>query len=132
MAENQQKTTRPIGPYCRPVTLAQLDGRTREAALMRRVRTELVAHVGGNPTFPQRLLIERAVILSLRCAQIDAKILEGQPLTLHDSNFALAWNNALRRTLVELGAEPATAKPMDAMEYGRLLDERRRAEADAA
>jgi hypothetical protein len=78
---------------------------------MRRVRAELTAHVGGNPSAVQRALIERAVILSLRVAQIDAKILSGDGLTLHDSNFALAWNNALRRTLAALGVEPAAARP---------------------
>jgi hypothetical protein len=55
-----------IGPYSRPLALAKLDGRTREAALVRRVRAELTAHVGGNPTFPQRMLIDRAAVLALR------------------------------------------------------------------
>jgi hypothetical protein len=91
--------------------LSKLDGRTREANLMKRVREELYAHVGGKPTTTQRLLIERAVILSLRVAQIDAKILAGEPLTTHDSNFALAWNNALRRTLVALGSGAAARAP---------------------
>ncbi len=105
---------RKIGPYSRPDTLAKLDGRTREAALMRRVRVDLIQHCGGSPSVTQRLLIERAVVLSLRVAQIDQQILAGEPLTLHDSNYALAWNNALRRTLTALGA-PAAAKPPDPM-----------------
>jgi hypothetical protein len=48
-------STPAIGPYCRPLALAKLDGRTKEAALMRRVRAELTAHVGGTPSFPQRV-----------------------------------------------------------------------------
>jgi hypothetical protein len=107
--------TTEIGPYSGPLTLAKLDGRTREAALMRRVRAELTAHCGGNPNAVQRALIERAAILSLRVAQLDAKIVAGEALTLHDSNFALAWNNALRRTLAALGLEPARAEPLDPM-----------------
>jgi hypothetical protein len=103
------KKVRQIGSYCRPVTLAKLDGRTREAALMRQVRADLTAHVGGSPSAIQRALIERAVVLSLRVAQIDAAIVAGKALTLHDANFALAWNNALRRTLVALGLQPAAA-----------------------
>jgi hypothetical protein len=98
---------RKIGTYSRRFGLTKLDGRTREAVLMRRVRDELTRHVGGNPSVTQRLLIDRAAVLSLRVAQIDQKILAGEPLTLHDSNFALAWNNALRRTLVQLGVESA-------------------------
>jgi hypothetical protein len=100
---------RQIGPSSRPHVLAKLDGRTREAALMRRVREELTLHVGGHPNAIQRALIERAVILSLRVAQIDAKIIAGEELSLHASNHAIAFNNSLRRTLVELGVEPAEA-----------------------
>jgi hypothetical protein len=112
MAANRAQKTREIGPYSRPVTLAKLDGRTKEATLMRRVRAELIEHVGGNPSAIQRALIERAVILSLRVAQIDAQFLaEGKTPTLHDANFAIAWNNSLRRTLVALGVDPVTAKP---------------------
>jgi hypothetical protein len=109
-----------IGPYCGPSTLAKLDGRTREAALMRQVRAELTAHCGGHPNAVQRQLIERAVVLSLRVAQLDAKILAGEALTLHDSNFALAWNNALRRTLVALGAGAGPALAADPLAALRL------------
>ena len=118
----RKRTTMPeIGPYSRPKTLWKLDGRRKEAAPMRRVRSELTAHCGGNPSAVQRALIERVVILSLRVEQLDAKIVAGEALTVHDSNYALAWNNALRRTLAALGVEPAAA--------GRAaLDEPRRVE----
>src|SRR5205823_2217501 len=100
-----------VGPYSRPHMLAKLDGRTREAALLRSVREELTAYVGGRPNPLQRALIERAAVLSLRVAQIDAKILGGEELGRHDNNQALAWNNALRRTLVELGVNQLEAAP---------------------
>jgi hypothetical protein len=100
-----------IGPYSGPLTLAKLDGRTREAALMRRVRAELTAHCGGNPSFPQRCLIDRAATLALRIAQIEAKMLTGETLTLHDNNHAIAWHNAYRRTLAAIGLEPAATRP---------------------
>ena len=80
MTANRPAHTSAIGPYCSPLALAKLDGRTREAALMRRVRAELTAHVGGHPTFPQKCLIERAAVLALRIAQIDLKMLAGEPL----------------------------------------------------
>jgi len=82
---------RRIGPNCRPVTLAKLDGRTREAALMRWVRADLTAHC-GSPSVVQRALIERAVILSLRCAQIDAKIVAGEALMFQASAKLLSCN----------------------------------------
>lgn len=74
---------------------------------MRRVRAEFTAAVGGQPDAFQRVLIERAVMLSLRIAQIDAMILAGQPLTEHDSNFAIAWNGKLRLVLADLRASIA-------------------------
>lgn len=106
-----------LGMYSKETVLARIDQRTREARLMRQIRRSLIEHVGGAPSSVQRALIERACVLSLRVAQIDAKIIAGEPLTMHDSNFALAWNNALRRTLIALGvddtnAAAATADPM--------------------
>jgi hypothetical protein len=103
---------RQVGAYSRAGTLWKLDGRTKEAMLMRRVRAELTDHVGGNPTVTQKLLIERAAILSLKVAQIDLRILAGEVMTQHDNQHALAWINALRRTCVALGIEPAADKPL--------------------
>jgi hypothetical protein len=104
------KLSHPIGAYSRPFTLAKLDKRTREAWLMRRVRDELTRHVGGEPSVVQRMLIERAAVLTLRLAKLDEKIVnEPGALTLHDCNFVIAWQNALTRCLVALGVEPAAA-----------------------
>lgn len=75
---------------------------------MRWIREALVKHVGGRPSTVQALLIERAVILALKCAQIDAKIMSGETMTRHDSEHGLAWVNAYRRTLIALGIEPAS------------------------
>jgi hypothetical protein len=109
---------RQVGAYSRAGTLWKLDGRVKEARLMNRVRAELIAHVGGRPSATQRLLIERAAILSLKAAQIDLKILAGEELTQHDNQHALAWLNSLRRTLVALGAEANTAdKPPSLTDY---------------
>lgn len=55
--------------YCRPATLTKLDGRTKEGVLLRRMQVELTAHIGGKPSITQRLLIVRAAVLALRCAQ---------------------------------------------------------------
>lgn len=73
---------------------------------MKRVRAELTAAVGGNPDIIRQRLIDRACILSLRVAQLDAKIIAGGEMTTHDANYALAWNNALRRCLAQLGIKP--------------------------
>ena len=99
-----------IGPYSRAHSLANIDGRTREAKLLGRVRSELTAHVGGKPSATQRMLIERAATLSLHVEGLDRKVLTGGVMTEHDSRTYLAWSNSLTRTLRELGL----AKPQDA------------------
>ena len=100
-----------LGPYSRVYRLAKLDGRTREAALIRRVRDELLAHVGQRPTITQRLLIDRAAILSLRLAQIDRRIFADETLTILDNNQTVAWQNALTRVLVALDVHKEEAAP---------------------
>jgi hypothetical protein len=101
--------TEPIGPYSRPYRLAKIDGRTKIAKLMRETRAALVAHVGGEPSATQRALIERVVRLTVKCSLIDAKIAAGTD-TDYDSKSYLAWSNALRRALRDLGLQSAEAK----------------------
>jgi hypothetical protein len=89
--------------------LATIDARTKEGALVRRVKAELTALVGGNPTHDQAMLIDRTAIITLHLAQLDRKIMAGEDLTLHDSNQYIAWANLHRRNLAQLGtgrAEP--------------------------
>ena len=86
----------------RPNTLAKLDGRTREVRLMRQFRTELIAEVGGQPSFTQIAMIERAAWLWLRVAQLDARTISGE-MSDHDARAYLAWSNTLNRCLSQLG-----------------------------
>ena len=106
-----------IGPYSRPTMLAKLDQRTREARLMRETRAALVAHVGGHPSVTEYALIERAVWLSLRVAQLNAKLAGGDAFTDHDSRTYLAWSNALGRCFRELGLKPRTEASQSLAEY---------------
>jgi hypothetical protein len=85
------------------------------------VRADLTAHVGGNPSYTQKLLIDRAAVLSLRLAKLDAKIVADDGLTLHDNNHAIAWSNALTRVLVALGVQPAAAKPTTLADHLAML-----------
>ena len=100
---------RPIGPYSLPGALAKLDGRTREARLMREARAELVAHVGGTPSATQRVLIERAANLTLQIAMLDAKHAAGG-MTEHDGRQYLAWVNTLTRLMRQLGMNGAAPR----------------------
>jgi hypothetical protein len=79
-----------VGPYSTHATLAKLDGRTKEARLVKCLRSELVAHLGGKPTIAQRLLIDQACQLQLRIALMDADG-SGGGLTERNQVQYLAW-----------------------------------------
>ncbi|WP_376094602.1 hypothetical protein ACE7GA_01450 [Roseomonas sp. CCTCC AB2023176] len=100
-----------MGAYAGLARLSDMDLRTRHGRILRGVRAELVAHVGGTPSATQRLLVERAAQLTLRVAIFDDRLAEGGALTDHDSRQYLAWSNSLTRTLKALGLKGETQKP---------------------
>ncbi|MCA0344132.1 MAG: hypothetical protein LCH99_30985 [Proteobacteria bacterium] len=107
-----------LGPHHRPNALAKLDGRTREAQLMRKVRIDLTDHIGGFPSATQAALIDRAAWLSLHVALMDEKTMQPDagPLSERDSRQYLAWSNALTRILRDLGADrPKASKPRQSL-----------------
>jgi hypothetical protein len=91
-----------ISPYSPSTMLAKLDGRTKEARLLAKVRDDLIRHVGGQPTVTQRHVIERVAWLSLRCALLDRKMATGS-FSPHDNREFLACSGALTRLLTKLG-----------------------------
>jgi hypothetical protein len=99
------------------------DGRTSEAQLIARVTAELTEHVGGKPTASQRMLIERAAMLSLQVFLMDKQGIRDGGLNPHNTNAYLAWSNSLVRTLSLLGldAAPDGGDPLAAIhaQYGR-------------
>jgi hypothetical protein len=104
-----------LGPYSNCATLAKLDGRTREARLVKSLRAELVAHVGGNPSTTQRLLIDQACALQLRIALMDADSERIDVMTERNQVQYLAWSGALTRLLDKIGLKAAAApKPTHA------------------
>jgi hypothetical protein len=111
------ESTRRIGSHCAPHILAKLDGRTREARLMREARAELTAHVGGKPSATQRALIEQAAQLRLRIATMDRRYAETGEMTAHDSRTYLAWANSYSRLLRQLGLKGAPAPVMTLAEH---------------
>lgn len=98
------------GAYSKDIVLARPDRRTREGRLLRQMREALFQHFGGEAKLsaPQRVLVERAAMLQLRCAVLDGKICDGT-FSEYDSKVYLAFSNSLSRTMSVLGLEPTTA-----------------------
>jgi hypothetical protein len=111
MSETAEKV-RTIGPHSRPHTLAKLDQRTRAARHLRETVAELTAHV-GSPSVVQRMLIQRAAVLSLKLLQLDAEPV----LSEHDMRAYSCWQNHLRLVLREIGIHPAAERPPSLREY---------------
>jgi hypothetical protein len=102
---------RPLGPYCKPQTLAKLDGRRKEAKLMQATREELHAFIGNKPTIVQQRLIDRAAVLALRLALIDARAPDGA-MAEKTAREYLCWNNAYTRLLMALDATKTSPPPL--------------------
>ena len=112
MLRTVDRTIARTGGLCaeyRPAALAKLDGRTKEARLIRTLRVALIAHCGGKPSTTQAALIERAIMLQLRLSLLDHKFAERGEMTDYDSRTYLAWSNALTRLLRQLGLKGARA-----------------------
>jgi len=111
-------------------TLARLDGRTREARLLRQIRAELTAHCGGSPSATQRIAIDRAAALTLHVARMDAKAAEQGGMSDHARREYLAADSSLRRMLQLLGAD-AKARAAPTI-HDLMAADRARATAGAA
>jgi hypothetical protein len=99
-----------LGPYSSNATLAKLDQRTKEARLANSLRKELTAHVGGNPSIAQRLLIDQACQLQLRIAMMDR---EGTDTGMSERRQVeyLAWCGKLTLIVDKLGLQAASSRP---------------------
>ncbi len=118
------------GAYSREIRLAQVDRRSKEGRLLTSMRSALTEQLGGHLSPTQTVLVERAAMLQLRCAALDARILDGT-FTDYDAKTYLAFSNSLTRTMVALGlGTAAAASPADPM--AALHDHLRRRTGAAA
>ena len=101
---------RKFGPYSRKVVLGKIDGRSREAKLVRHTRNALIEHCGGDPNAVQMAMIDQVCQLTLRVQAMDRKFAETGEQTDHDTRTYLAWSNSLVRLLCELGVKSKPSK----------------------
>jgi hypothetical protein len=95
---------RKVGPYSRAHLLSSVDCRSQIGRYIRDLAAELAAHVGGDPTPAQRVLIKEAAIKSARLGMLVDKIFSSAELDFDlATRVYLAWSNSLRRDLEALG-----------------------------
>jgi hypothetical protein len=117
------------GPYRRKTALFKVDRRSVEGRLMDQHRADLLKHLGGPPSVTQRALVERAVLLALRIAQLDERLVAGT-MTILDASTYLAWVNSYRRVLATLGLEEPAADKSPSL-LSSYLESRHRDQAAA-
>lgn len=83
-------------------TMTKLDGRTKEARLLKTLRSELVQHVSGSPSITQRLLIDQACRLRVGLASMRST-----------DDLFLEWSNSLAQLIQQI-EKAAQAKPAPA------------------
>lgn len=67
----------------------------------------LVANLGREPSYPERILISRIVTLEWELRRQDARLETGEELSAHALRARHAAENRLRLDLVALGLQPA-------------------------
>lgn len=116
-----RKRPRKIGPYSKPDCVLNADRRTREGAYAKAVRDNLTAHVGGEPSAAEQLLIDSTTVLAVVTSIMGNAILEDSADAPARTATFLAWNNTLRRNLEALGIK-SKAKALPApLEYAATL-----------
>ena len=99
-------------------SLRQLDGRSAEGRLVRRLEGELLAHIGHEPSIAERLLVDQIVKLRLLLDALGEKMMNGSFTDLDRRCFGAA-HNAIRLALREIGLKPTaqTNQPLDLSTY---------------
>lgn len=104
-----------------PDSLVEIDGRTKEARLIRNFSARLLAIAGGRPSDFQRELIEQAVQIKLRLAMLDRSLARTGSQTRRERETYASMAARLHAILRDLGDKPAAApsKPVKLSDYLR-------------
>jgi hypothetical protein len=70
---------------------------------------ELISHLGRDPTFPEKLLVNRIISLEWWLCRLDSRIDAGEELSGHAIRGRLAGEQRLRLDLQALGIGPREA-----------------------
>jgi hypothetical protein len=92
-----------------------IDGRSRMGKWMARLRVELIAHVGGEPSVAKSILIEQIVIKTLKSHLYHVGLFKDKSFGSKD--HALAVQNSIRLDLMALGLQKRARKVLSLDEY---------------
>jgi hypothetical protein len=95
--------SRKVGPFSRDRSLSTLDKRTKAGRILRSTLADLTAHVGGDPTAAEALLIQSAALKATRLYLLSQKLLAGGEIGEDGDHLYLAWLNSMRQDLTALG-----------------------------
>ena len=107
------------GPHSRMFARGSVegwDGRSREGKFLRKCEAELIAQIGGDPTWAQLMLIRRCSRSLLQLEMFDARISAGE-INECNSRMMGGIQNALRLALKELGIKAAPKPKVGLAEY---------------
>jgi hypothetical protein len=90
--------------------------RTREGQLAKRFRVELLAHLGDNPSFTQRALVDQAVELKRRLLVMDRRFSRTEEFNGTAKEY-LAWSNSLARLLRVIGLKGTPPRTTTLQDY---------------
>ena len=112
MKQAKLKTKGPrLGVYSRVLERGAVgdavDGRSREGRFLRQAENELLAQLGKEPSFGERLLIRRIAKSMLQLEMFDDKLSNGGEWTAHDARAFSALSNQVRLGLRDLGLKAA-------------------------
>ena len=108
---------KPLSPLTKRSRHQRLDGRTFAGRTERRVVRELTAHVGGQPSAPERILIARAARLVMVIEMLERRLIEKGEVSDHSGRQILAWVNSLRLIMQALGLERPSQQPASLRSY---------------
>ena len=113
--QTDKKIRRTLGPHSRLLTKGvvglSIDGRGVDGRYLRHAEANLIAHLGGNPSTTEMILIRHLARVMLRIEKFHAKLESGE-WTDHDGRVFGALQNVLLRSIATLGLKPATARPL--------------------
>jgi hypothetical protein len=97
-----RQVKRSLKPFSR-MRFDELDQRILEAKEERSIIAGLTDHVGGQPTFPQMLLIKRIARSVIMLATIEKRVLDTLDLGDLEARQMIALANSIRLSLRDLG-----------------------------